>query len=467
MNILQKEISIRGTLDQLSRALHSVTKENEDLKQRASSKVKDPAEMDAVLESNPESEEEIPSEASRIRRKIGAADLRLAGGGDNVPRLNKKPRDEPVQSQEQRNNQDPSQLPISNAESDALRSRLKEAEAHIINISGNLGALLPREVVEEDFKSLIGATQIWVTNFVRPEISTPEQRSQASRRAQHTWARNPTSGISRLRNQDFCAASKFPSANESIFLVMIFDLLVKRIFSAKIMYGDRDLQREVDVINQLVPTMERSSKSTKRLYNARRWMSEAMIALLAREETEYARNIFSNNLIESIIRAIGLRPILGPGDPVAFEQARNSLRENVVLPAIELGDKIACAIDKFSMGVQSYWSEPCGPQTRLIHDLENLDCRNFGKGSPRFRLDKIKPKPSEDELNSRLRIICPAIPALILTEACDKTWGPRTVLVKEQIWVAWDQEEAPKACSEEHQGYFWLLYHGYASSHDE
>lgn len=99
---------------------------------------------------------------------------------------------------------------------------------------------------------------------MRPEISTPEQRSQASRRARNIWVQNPTRNISRVRNQDYCAASEFPSADESIFLVMIFDLLVERIFSAKVMYGDHDLQREVDVINQLVPQMEKSSKSTKR-----------------------------------------------------------------------------------------------------------------------------------------------------------------------------------------------------------
>lgn len=148
-DLSQKEISMRATLDRFSRNLHSVTKENEDLKQRVRSKTKEPAEMDAGFESNPESEEELPSEASRIRRKRGSADLRVPKCGENVPQLNKKPRDEPVQRQEQLNNQFPSQLPTRNSESDNLRSKLKQAETHIINIGGNLGALLPREVVEE------------------------------------------------------------------------------------------------------------------------------------------------------------------------------------------------------------------------------------------------------------------------------------------------------------------------------
>ena len=70
-------------------------------------------------------------------------------------------------------------------------------------------------------------------------------------------------GISRVRNQDFCAASKFTQADESIFLVMIFDLLVDHIFSAKVLYGNQELQKEIDVIRQLEPSMKLNSETPK------------------------------------------------------------------------------------------------------------------------------------------------------------------------------------------------------------
>jgi hypothetical protein len=66
-----------------------------------------------------------------------------------------------------------------------------------------------------------------------------------------------------MRNQDFRTASKFPGADENVFLVMIFDLLVDKVFSAKVLYGDHELQKEIDVIKQLELSMKLNSDSSK------------------------------------------------------------------------------------------------------------------------------------------------------------------------------------------------------------
>lgn len=44
---------------------------------------------------------------------------------------------------------------------------------------------------------------------------------------------------------------------------MIFDLLVEMVFSAEVMYGDNQLQREIDVIKQLEDAMGLNSDSSK------------------------------------------------------------------------------------------------------------------------------------------------------------------------------------------------------------
>lgn len=193
------------------------------------------------------------------------------------------------------------------------------------------------------------------------------------------------------------------------------------------------------------------------LYNARRWQSEAHTALLVREETHALRDNFSHSLARVIVRGVGLEALLGPNNHVALDAATVSLRQEIVLPAIELRDKMACAIDKFSLDVPPYWSKPCALQAEFHHDLANLDCKNFGDGQIRLRLEKMQMHMSDDEIRLRLRPICPAIPALTLEEADDKTWGPRTVLVQQQVWVFLH----PKGTSmprPEHQGFFWLLY---------
>lgn len=115
----------------------------------------------------------------------------------------------------------------------------------------------------QDFKSLVGAIQIWITTCVRPAVSNDDQCFEASERARNTWIGDAAQGIGRVRNQDFFAASKFPGADESIFLVMIFDLLIDHVFSAKVLYGNQDLQREIDVIRQLEPPMRLNSDSSK------------------------------------------------------------------------------------------------------------------------------------------------------------------------------------------------------------
>lgn len=111
----------------------------------------------------------------------------------------------------------------------------------------------------------MGAIQIWVTNSISPFISNAEQCFQASERARKGWGQdtNTALDIPRPRDQDFRAASEFHGVDESIFLVMIFDILLDQVFSAKVWYANQDLQRQIDVIKQLEPSMELSSDSSR------------------------------------------------------------------------------------------------------------------------------------------------------------------------------------------------------------
>jgi hypothetical protein len=187
-------------------------------------------------------------------------------------------------------------------------------------------------------------------------------------------------------------------------------------------------------------------------------MSEAVTAILSREATQALHVEFSHVLAGAIIREVGLEALLGHSNQADLDAAKVSLREEVVMPAIKLGDNMACAIDKYSLDVPAYWSEPCMLEAEFFRDLANLDCKNFGEGPPRFRLEKMRKLLSDDEIKRRLRVICPAIPALFLTETDNRTWGPPTILVKQQVWVSLHPkiESTPRP---EAKGYFWFLYH--------
>lgn len=61
-------------------------------------------------------------------------------------------------------------------------------------------------------------------------------------------------------------ASKFPGADENILMVMIFDILIEYVFSAKVQYLNEGLQREIDVIKQLELSMNLSYESNRSEY---------------------------------------------------------------------------------------------------------------------------------------------------------------------------------------------------------
>lgn len=98
---------------------------------------------------------------------------------------------------------------------------------------------------------------------MQPAISSGELCLQASERARNAWLQDEALGISRQRNEDFRTVCGLPEADQSILLVMIFDLLVSHIFSGNILYGNHDLQRELDVINRLEQSMSLNSDSSK------------------------------------------------------------------------------------------------------------------------------------------------------------------------------------------------------------
>ncbi|KAG6354697.1 hypothetical protein INS49_004715 [Diaporthe citri] len=453
----QHRFSMRKILDRLTSTLVMVTEENQFLKAGPPMNADRPAESEKdEFESTAEPEEQVRRGTSTIHRKKARSNLRSPEVETCASQL-KNSHEQLVHSPGRRTDDLLKEISATRAELLTLQSKLKSAETHIVKIGGNLGALLPRETVKNEFSSLIVATQIWVSTCVLPSISSAEQCFQASERARNVWAGDTALCISRWRNRDFFVASEFPAADENIFLVMIFDILIDKAFFAKVRYLEEDLQREIDVIKQLEISMNLNLESSRSLYNARRWMSEALAAILAREETQAFRDDFSHVLTHFIIRSIGLAEVLGPNKQAALDIAAISIRQDVVLPAIELGDKMLCAIDKYSLDVSSYWSVPCAFQTQFFRDLENLDCKNLSGDPPRFKLEKMQKRLSDDEIKDQLKAICPAIPALLLTEVDDRTWGPPTILVKEQVWVAWHSRRNLTLRPEE-RGFFWFLY---------
>lgn len=144
----QHKVSIRNDLDRLTRTLLIVLEDNKRLKEGhrlSSDKVTTSEKEEFQLDA--EAEEKAVSETSKIHRKKARSNLRPPEVSRHALESSSS-HGQLVQKQEGGNDGLVAQLTALRADFESLHSKLQSAEKHIVNISGNLGALLPREVVQ-------------------------------------------------------------------------------------------------------------------------------------------------------------------------------------------------------------------------------------------------------------------------------------------------------------------------------
>lgn len=144
----EHKISMRDDLERITRTLLLVTEENKSLKEGRWLR-SDKMTTSEKEESRPNSEveEKASSTTSKIHRKKARTNLKSAEGGRHIQQLSSS-HEQLVQNQEGPKDSLPAQLTALRADFTTLHSKLQSAETHIVNISGNLGALIPREVVK-------------------------------------------------------------------------------------------------------------------------------------------------------------------------------------------------------------------------------------------------------------------------------------------------------------------------------
>lgn len=199
------------------------------------------------------------------------------------------------------------------------------------------------------------------------------------------------------------------------------------------------------------------------LTRARRWASQAKLAILKNcSYVNAVRVTFSNLLVHQLMQEM---PLIWSANTEVSETTHEVmifLRDKLISPAIELQDDIICAFDKFTIGTNNYKHSDQSDTSDFYDNLQNLDCKNVGKGPRRFRPDKMKPKPTNEDIRNNLRQICPTTPSLVLRETNNNDFGPPITLVKQEFLVAWDHPETPTLSVEE-RGFFWYLYRSCSS----
>lgn len=146
----QHKFSMRKNLDRLTRTALIMTEENKVLKEGQrlmADRLMGLEEEESELTAG--SDEQVLSGKSTIHRKKASSNLRSQDIERHASRL-KGPDEQPTHtgSQQRPNDEVLAEISVTRAEFLALQSKLRSAETHIINIGGNLGALMPRETVK-------------------------------------------------------------------------------------------------------------------------------------------------------------------------------------------------------------------------------------------------------------------------------------------------------------------------------
>lgn len=145
----QHKFSMRNNLDRLSRALLTVTEENKALKAGPRMDADKLAESENdEFESTAESEEQVRSGTSTLHRKKATSNLRSREVEKCASQF-KSSYEQLMHNQDRPTDELLKEMSATRAELLTLQSELKSAQTHIINIGGNLGALLPQETVKK------------------------------------------------------------------------------------------------------------------------------------------------------------------------------------------------------------------------------------------------------------------------------------------------------------------------------
>lgn len=144
----QNRASMRDSMDRLSEAVLILTRQNEALQEGCRLKEGDVprSERDGFL-STAEPEEDLLRRASRIPRKKARTDLRSQTGDKSATPL-KSLDGRLMKSQAQPEDEVVAEIPALKNDFLALQSKLKSAQDHIIHLGGNMGALIPCDVVK-------------------------------------------------------------------------------------------------------------------------------------------------------------------------------------------------------------------------------------------------------------------------------------------------------------------------------
>ncbi|KAI1757503.1 hypothetical protein F4782DRAFT_525316 [Xylaria castorea] len=170
------------------------------------------------------------------------------------------------------------------------------------------------------------------------------------------------------------------------------------------------------------------------------WRAQAYHALFSHPEYSEARQTGINTLSADLANIF--RFLADSSNGADFIR---SISSKIVEPSLNLYENFRRSNDEYYFET----AEGTEPGTRMGQDLpgrrlrehlDDIDCRNAIKYNAKFQVEKLRKRPTDEELQAHLYFICSVTPALKVRGLRGKYGEEPETLVKEKVLVAWDPD---------------------------
>lgn len=170
------------------------------------------------------------------------------------------------------------------------------------------------------------------------------------------------------------------------------------------------------------------------------WRAQAYHAVFSHPQYSDARQRGVDALSAELAHILGF--LSSSSTDVEFTR---SISSKIIEPSLKLYENFRRSDEAYYFETAE-WTKPGArmsqdlPDGRLRELLGDLDCRNAIKFNAMFRIEKLKPKPTDEELQNQLYFICSINPALKVRGLQGNNGEEPTTLFKEKVLVAWDPD---------------------------
>ncbi|KAI0194327.1 hypothetical protein EV127DRAFT_405320 [Xylaria flabelliformis] len=239
-------------------------------------------------------------------------------------------------------------------------------------------------------------------------------------------------------NPDLASAVGYADSDQDIIFACIVRFITQRIFGTvpcSISLHTSEVLRDIEnhMASCTEPELDPSAVCS--------WRGQAFHALFSHPQYSAARQKGIDTLSADLTHIFGF----------LFRSSNNeefirSISSKIVEPSLRL-------YENFRRSNEEYYFETVEsikPGARMSQDfpaeqlrelLNDLDCRNAIRCNAIFRVEKLKAKPTDEELRHHLYFICSINPALKVRGHRSNYGQDPETLLKEKVLVAWDPDK--------------------------